>query len=93
MDKEQTALLAQKAVQGDVSAFNELYLLTRNRAWFVVLSITKNEDDAMDILQDAYLKAWQKRESLRQPEKFVSWFNQVTANTARDFLRSRKPLL
>jgi len=93
MDNEQIALLAQKAAVGDTDAFNELYRLTRDRAYFVALSITKNEDDAMDMLQEAYLKAWQKRGSLKQPERFVSWFNQIVANTARDFLRARKPLL
>jgi len=93
MDNEQIARLAQKSAEGDTTAFNELYRLTRDRAYFVALSITKSEDDAMDMLQEAYLKAWQKRDTLKQPERFVSWFNQIAANTARDFLRARKPLL
>jgi len=93
MDNEQIARLAQKFAEGDTSAFNELYRLTRNQAYFVALSITKSEDDALDMLQEAYLKAWQKRDSLKQPERFVSWFNRIVANTARDFLRVRKPLL
>ena len=93
MDREQIALLAQKAAAGDEAAFNELYRQTRDRAYFVALTITKNEDDAFDILQEAYLKAWQKCGELRQPERFEAWLNQITANTARNFLKARKPLL
>lgn len=93
MDKQEIALLATKAAQGDADAFNELYLQTRDAAYFVALSITKNEDDAADMVQEAYLTAWQKLATLDKPESFSSWFNQITANAARMFLRKRKPLL
>jgi len=67
--------------------------LTRDRAWFVALSVTGDEQDALDILQDSYLKAWQKLETLKQPEKFPAWLKQLAGNTAKDFIKRRKPQL
>jgi len=85
--------LAVRAVQGDENAFNELYHLTRDRAYFVAYSITHNEQDALDILQESYLKAWQKCGSLQTPAVFGAWLNQIVGNTAKDFVKKRRPLL
>jgi len=92
---DQTAIaeLVRKAAQGDQGAFNSLYLRTRDRAYFVAHSITKNEQDALDILQEAYLKAWQSLDSLEQPELFGAWFRQITGNTAKNFIKKQKPWL
>ena len=92
-NREQIAALAQKARTGNQDAFNELYLLTRDRAYFVAFSITKDEQDALDILQDSYLKAWQGIGSLQNPEQFPAWLHQITGNTAKNYVRQRKPQL
>ncbi|MDR1463754.1 MAG: sigma-70 family RNA polymerase sigma factor [Oscillospiraceae bacterium] len=93
MNGEEIATFAKAAAQGDSDAFEKLYLHTRDAAYFVALRITKNEDDALDMVQEAYLKAWQGIGKLEKPESFASWFKQITANEARMFLRKRKPLL
>ncbi|MDR1734957.1 MAG: sigma-70 family RNA polymerase sigma factor [Oscillospiraceae bacterium] len=69
--------------------FNELYLRTRDKAWVIALSIAKNEEDALDILQDAYLSAWRHMKNLRDPEKFGPWLNSIVANTAKNYLKAR----
>ena len=92
-NREHIAALAQKARTGNQDAFNELYLLTRDRAYFVAFSITKDEQDALDILQDSYLKAWQGIGSLQNPEQFPAWLHQITGNTAKNYVRQRKPQL
>jgi len=92
-ENKQLAALVRAAQGGDQSAFARLYRETRDRAYFVALSITKNEDDALDILQDAYLKAWQRLPSLEDPEQFSAWFRAITGNTAKDYLRKHSPLL
>ena len=83
--------LALEAAQGSTSAFQELYRLTRQGAWFVALSITKNEHDAQDILQESYLKAYKSLGQLAQPESFVPWLNQIVANKAKNFIARKKP--
>jgi len=83
--------LVCKATQGDAEAFQQLYQETRQRAWFVALSITKNEHDAQDILQESYLKAYQSLGSLKDPACFQSWLAQIVANKAKNYISRKKP--
>jgi len=80
-------------MDGSQQAFNELYRLTRDRAYFVAYSVTGDEQDALDILQDSYLKAWQSIATLREPERFTAWLKQITGNTAKNFIKQRKPYM
>ncbi|MCL2106267.1 MAG: RNA polymerase sigma factor [Oscillospiraceae bacterium] len=90
-NQERIAELAQQAAQGSQGAFNELYRLTRDRAYFVAFTITKNEQDALDIVQDSYLKAWRHIGHLRPPWNFGAWIKQISCNTAKDFIKHLKP--
>ncbi|MCL2531318.1 MAG: sigma-70 family RNA polymerase sigma factor [Oscillospiraceae bacterium] len=83
--------LAQQAAQGNAEAFQQLYHLTRQRAWFVAISITKNEHDAQDILQDSYIKAWEKICTLEKPEAFAGWLSQIVANQAKNYIARKRP--
>jgi len=85
--------LARKASMGDEAAFEELYRLTRDRAYFVAYSITHNEEDSLDILQESYLKAWKKLREMIEPEICAAWMNQIVGNTAKDFVKKRRPQL
>jgi len=91
--RDQIARLTEQAQKGSQDAFNELYRLTRDRAFFVARSIAGNEQDALDIIQDSYLKAWQNLHGLKQPEQFPAWLRQITGNTAKNYLRRGKPQL
>ena len=92
-DKQRIAELVMEIQNGKKDAFNELYKLTSSRAYFVALQITKNEEDAQDVLQDSYIKALEKIGSLDKPESFVSWFHQMVANKSKDSLKKKKPSL
>ncbi len=92
-DKQRIAELVIEIQNGKTDAFNELYKLTSSRAYFVALQITKNEEDAQDVLQDSYIKALEKIGSLDKPESFVSWFHQMVANKSKDSLKKKKPSL
>ncbi len=92
-DRERIAELVRQLQGGNGSAFNELYKLTSSRAYFIALEITKNEQDAEDILQESYIKMLEKINALDKPESFVSWFNQIVANRSKDSLKKRKPTL
>lgn len=93
MDKREIALLVEKSRQGDNAAFGELYRLTEKQAYFIALRIAKNEDDAYDILQDCYIKAMQKMDTIENPENFVAWFNQIVSNSAKNYVVKSKPML
>ena len=93
VDKQRIAELVGKVQNGDNSAFDELYKLTSERAYFVALEFTKNNQDAEDILQESYIKALSKIKELDKPESFSSWLNQIVANKSKDFLKKKKPTL
>lgn len=92
-DRERIAELVRQLQSGNNSVFNELYKLTSSRAYFVALEITKNEQDAEDILQESYIKMLEKINSLDKPESFISWFNHIVANKSKDSLKKKKPAL
>ena len=92
-NRERIADLGRKAWQGSQEAFNELYRLTRDRAYFVAFTIAKEEQDALDILQDSFLKAWQHIGDLQAPWDFGAWLKRIVGNTAKDFIKQRKPLM
>ena len=93
VDKQRIAELVKKIQSGDNSAFDELYKLTSQRAYFVALEFTKNNQDAEDILQESYVKALSKINELDKPESFSSWLNQIVANKSKDLLKKNKPTL
>ena len=85
--------LVKSALSGDESAFEELYTMTKDSAYFIALSMTHNEEDAMDILQESYIKAFTRLNTLDKPESFESWLKRIVVNKCNDFLRQKKSLL
>ena len=49
----------EAALKGNESAFSALYESTQRDMYYIALKYMKNEEDAMDVLQDSYIKAWQ----------------------------------
>lgn len=78
---------------GDGDAFNLIYEQTNQWAYFTALKIVKNEDDAQDVLQEAYVTLLNRIGTLGNPEAFNGWFKMIVANKARDYLRKNNPLL
>ncbi len=93
VERERIVRLVKQLQNGDKSVFDELYKITSSRAYFVALEITKNEQDAEDILQESYIKMLDKIGSLDKPESFVSWFHHMVANKSKDSLKKKKPTL
>lgn len=71
----------------------ELYEQTQPSVYAVVYSIVKNEQDALDLTQDAYISAFTNIEKINDIKKFDKWVIQIAANKCKDFLRKKKPTL
>lgn len=82
--------LVNQAKNNDQSAITKLYELTNQNAYFVAISMMKNEDDTFDIMQNAYIKAFDKLDTLENPEKFQSWLNQIVSNECKMALRKHR---
>lgn len=83
----------EAAIKGNEKAFSALYKATQRDMYYIALKYMKNEEDAMDVLQDSYIKAWQSLTSLKDPASFRAWFGRIVANTAKNALAKKRPML
>lgn len=81
------------AKDGEESGFNFLYEETYKSKYYLALKYMQNEEAAKDVLQDAYIKAFSKLDTLENPESFSPWFGMIVANTAKNALKKQNPIL
>ena len=70
-----------------------LYEKTYSQVFYTIKSMIKDEDAVFDILQDTYIKAFTHLGTFDGDSKFPSWVRQIAANTARDYLKRKRPAL
>jgi len=82
--------LIQAALDGDSDCF-EMLIRTHSRTLFAAaFAILQNRDEAEDVVQETFVRAWNKRGRLREPEKFPAWVTAMARNRACDLLRKRR---
>lgn len=81
--------LAVAARDGDRSAFDELVRRTHVGTYTLALRLTANEEDARDVTQEAYLRAYRGLKNFRGDAQFTTWLYRITANCASTFLTTR----
>ena len=81
------------ALEGREEGYNFLYQQTYQKSYYVALKYMKQEEEAADVLQDAYIKAFQNLDQLQEPDKFPGWFSKIVASKALDELRKKKAVL
>lgn len=91
--KNNLAVLVAAAKRKDNTAISALYEKTHQRIYFTALMIVKNEQDALDIMQETYISAIRKLGSLKNPEAFEEWLQAIARNKCRNFLKKHKELL
>lgn len=84
------ASLVTRAKGGDDSAFSELVNHYERRIFRTARNITQNDEDAEDVLQEAFLKAYSNLDSFQGNSKFYTWLVRITVNEALMKLRKRK---
>ncbi|MEM7166443.1 MAG: RNA polymerase sigma factor [Planctomycetota bacterium] len=85
----QSAALARRALRGDGQAFSELVHLHRRVALSVAYGVVGETNQAADVVQEAFLKAFQVLRQLKEPDRFLSWFLTIVRTTATDAVRRR----
>ena len=80
----------QRAKENDQNAIAELYSKTYSNVYYTIKALIKDEDAALDILQDSYLKAFRSLDQLQDPSKFRAWIKRIAHNRAVDYLRQTK---
>jgi len=82
--------LVQAAKQGDVSAFEQLVKRYDRNIFRIAQHITQNREDAEDVVQDAFLKAYENLEQFQGNSKFYTWLVRIAVNESLMKLRRRK---
>jgi RNA polymerase sigma-70 factor (ECF subfamily) len=75
--------------QGDTSAFNDLITRYRQRCFAMIYQMVRNEEDAWDLAQDGFVKAWKSLGSFRGQSAFFTWLYRIMTNVALDWLRRK----
>ena len=89
MTREQENRIVQKVLKGDVNAFETLVLTYEKNVYNIALRMTGNSEDASDMTQEAFIKAYNSLQSFRGDSKFSVWLYRIATNVCLDFLRSR----
>lgn len=80
----------QKAAKGDANAFEELVLRYQTQIYNLCYRMTGNAEDAADLTQESFLKAWKHLDSFQFDSSFSTWLYRLSTNCCLDFLRSQK---
>ena len=81
------------AKAGDERGYGFLYETTYKSKYYLALQYVKNEETARDVLQEAYIRAFTKLDMLAEPEAFPGWLGKIVANTAKNVLVKKNPML
>jgi RNA polymerase sigma-70 factor (ECF subfamily) len=89
-DAMETDRWVARAAAGDEEAFGQVVQAYYSRVYAAVYQVVRHADDARDLTQAAWVKAWRQLGSYRGDARFYTWIYRIAVNTALDFLRRRK---
>ncbi len=84
------SMLVARARQGDAAAFESLVRKYARPVFAAAFAVLANHSDAEDVCQDAWVRALERIEECRNPDRFVFWLLQIVRNRARNYLQYRK---
>ncbi|MGB9603254.1 MAG: sigma-70 family RNA polymerase sigma factor [Limisphaerales bacterium] len=94
LDKKYSELkddvLVKAAKKGDTAAFEELVSRHRDKVYARLLTIVKNEDVAIDLAQEVWIKTWQRLKQFQGDSTFATWITRIAINIGLDYLRKQK---
>lgn len=82
--------LVQKCQSGEIDAFEELVARYHQRVFTVILGLLHNREDAMEVAQEAFFRAYRKIKSFKGGSSFYTWIYRIAVNVAIDSQRRKK---
>jgi RNA polymerase sigma-70 factor (ECF subfamily) len=82
--------LVKRALEGDMGAYDDLVRKYQERIYATVYHMTSNHEDANDIAQEAFIKAYQALKSFKGGSSFYTWVYRIAVNKTINFLKQRK---
>ena len=81
--------LVSSAKSGNKKSFDKLYEITHNDVWYNCLSLLKDEENAKDIMQETYITAFLKLDTLNDEQKFCGWIISIAVNKCKNKLKGK----
>ncbi len=88
--RQEDKRLIERALQGDEKAFEALLLKYKNLVFSIMLKMVRNKQEAEDLTQEAFMKAFSSLASFNDEFAFSTWLMKIASNNCIDFLRRRK---
>jgi RNA polymerase sigma-70 factor (ECF subfamily) len=88
---EEDAQLVESALEGDQDAFQKLILAYQTKVVTLLTRMLRDRENALDMSQEVFLKAYRGLDKLKDSRKFGSWIMQMAHNRGLDFLKRRRP--
>src|SRR5919206_1564813 len=82
--------LIKRCQAGDTEAFDELVTRYRTRVFSMIYNMVHSEQDAWDLAQDSFLKAWKSIKRFRGRSSFYTWIYRIVMNVTIDWLRKKQ---
>src|SRR5881227_674485 len=82
--------LVKSAQEGDMGAFEELVARHRDKIYARAFSMMRNEEEAVDLSQEAWVKGWQRLKQFQGESSFGTWMTRIIINLCLDQLRKQK---
>src|SRR5215831_14324998 len=83
-------VLVKAAQAGDMTAFEELVARHRDKIYARAYSMMRNEEEAIDLSQEAWVKGWQRLTQFQGESSFGTWMTRIVINLCLDQLRKHK---
>ena len=87
--RETLEALVERARRGDTRAFEQVYRSTSDRIYAVCLRMCADADEAAELVQDVFVRAWQKLDSFRGESLFTTWLHRLAVNLVLQDRRSK----
>ncbi|MCD6508652.1 sigma-70 family RNA polymerase sigma factor [Candidatus Poribacteria bacterium] len=89
-DRDLDYILVKRFQEGDFEAFNELVRRYRKRVYEIAYNFTHNPDDALDLTQEIFLRAFKSLGTFRHKSSFYTWLYSISRNYCIDYTRRKK---
>jgi len=90
MDNDSDILLVRRLKQGDQRAFNQIVNRYQQRLYYLALRMVNNHEDAADISQDAFVKAYEGLSKFHENSSLYTWLYRIVINSAINHQRKKK---
>ncbi len=79
--------IVKAVLSGKKDRFEQIFVIFHNMVFYLAWNVTGNYDDAMDVVQECFLRAFRALSSWKMKAKFATWLHRIAINTAIDYIR------